>query len=718
MAAEFTNMDRRFAAQDLAGKIIGTPDMSRLLQQNERQHMRLARISALPLLSLMIVLIYLNAFDAAWHLDDRSNILDNKGLHITNLKPQSLLRTFFTAPDSGGSISDRLYRPIPCLTLALNWYVGKDNVFGYHAVNILIHILTAYFLYLSILNLLKSPNLRNHYGGKEHFIAFLAAALWAVNPIQTQAVTYIVQRMASMAAMFYILSLYFYIKTRQSQSSRRRIVLLLGCIGSFILALGSKQNTATLPLAVILIEIIGFQNLGLSATRRVFGAGSILGGLVLVAASAWLFVPGNPFALISGFEERPFTLIERLLTEPRIVLFYLSLIFYPLPNRLSIEHDITVSTSLFEPWTTLPAIMFHLILIGIGFSQIKKRPLLALAILFFYLNHAIESTVIPLELIFEHRNYLPSAFLFLPIAAGFSKLLDYYAEKNRSFRSVLTGFLILLIIVIGAGTYVRNMAWATEKTLWEDAMRKAPNSHRPYHNLAWAHYTKVGQYDKAIELYEKSLGLRTNNNFANPIAMSNVALLYVQKENFNKALDLWQEALNIYPDYDVVRYRYVIGLIEMKDWHHAMLQLKQLTAKQPNNFDYNYLKGYIYLNLKKFKSALQYFEHSLKLIADNHQALMGAGICHNLMGHYERAEVIFRKVLKHAPDDDLALLWLVETNLSLDDRADVDRYLKELLKIVSSEELLVLLNGDSGKDFLPAESKANIINLIEVAAVY
>jgi hypothetical protein len=112
-----------------------------LLQQNKNQNMRFKRIVAL--LFLMIVLIYSNSIDAAWHLDGRSNILDNKGLHITNLKPESLLRTFFTATESGGSISNRLYRPIPCLTLALNGYFGRDAVFGYHLVNILIQMFIA-----------------------------------------------------------------------------------------------------------------------------------------------------------------------------------------------------------------------------------------------------------------------------------------------------------------------------------------------------------------------------------------------------------------------------------------------------------------------------------------------------------------------------------------------------------------------------------------------
>ena len=662
--------------------------------------------------ALMIVLIYSNSFNASWHLDDQPNIIGNRGLHINNLKPESLIRTFFTSPDAGGSITNRLYRPIPCLTFAINWYIGKDEVFGYHAVNTAIHILTAYLLYLTILNLLRAPNLRNQYRGNENFIAFVAAALWAINPIQTQAVTYIVQRMASMAAMFYILSMYFYVKTRQSHGSIQRILLLLGCMLSFIFALGSKQNTITLPLALVLIEMIGFQDLSLQRVKRAFIWGSISGGALLIVLSLWLFLPDSPVAFLKGYTNRPFSLSERLLTEPRIVLFYLSQIFYPIPSRLSIEHDITVSTTLLQPWTTLPAILFHLILIGIGCCQIKKRPLLALAILFFYLNHVIESTIIPLELLFEHRNYLPSLFLFLPIAVGFRKLLDYYEEKNRAFKSVLLCFLFFLLIAIGVGTYIRNMAWATEKTLWEDAMHKAPNSHRPYHNLAFSHYEKVGQLDKAIELYEKSLSLRTNNKFANPSAMSNLALLYVRKKKYQEAKALWEKVLSNKPVYEAYQYQYVIGMIEMKDWDHALAGINRLTEGRPHNFNYNYLKGYVLLNLTQYDIALGYFERCLKLIADNNQALLGAGICHNYMGQYKQAETIFRQAYQHNPEDELNLLWLIETHLKQNKRQEVDHYLKKLLEITSVEELFESLENKEGKHFLPPDSKAVIFNMI------
>ena len=101
------------------------------------------------------------------------------------------------------------------------------------------------------------------------------------------------------------------------------------------------------------------------------------------------------------------------------------------------------------------------------------------------------------------------------------------------------------------------------------------------------------------------------------------------------------------------------------------------------------------------------------MVYEDQQAMLGVGICNNLMGHYERAEAIFSRVLEFAPNDELSLLWLVETNLSLNDRQDVDRYLKKLLKAVPSEELLVLLHNESGKNFLPAESREKIVKLIE-----
>ena len=172
----------------------------------------------------LIFAVYSNTFNAAWQFDDKPNIIDNRDLHLNNLKPGSLIQTLFTDPHTPGVPGKKLYRPISYLTFAVNWYFGKDKVVGYHIVNILIHFLTTVFLFIAILNLLGTPNFKEKFVGNRYFIAFISAALWSLNPIQTQAVTYIVQRMSSLAAMFYMLSILLYIKCRLSKSSIRIVI--------------------------------------------------------------------------------------------------------------------------------------------------------------------------------------------------------------------------------------------------------------------------------------------------------------------------------------------------------------------------------------------------------------------------------------------------------------------------------------------------------------
>ena len=601
------------------------------------------------ILVFMICLAYMNTFQASWHLDDHSNIVKNSGLHITNLKIETLIRTFYASPTRPGLIGKKLYRPIPCLTFALNWYFGKDNVFGYHLVNLIVHILTAFFLFLTVFFLLKSPNIGAKARGHEVIIAFLTAALWAMNPIQTQAVTYIVQRMASMAAMFYILSMLFYITCRLSENSIKRVFLLLGCFLAYLFALGSKENTIVLPAALVLIEMLFFQNLNVPRTRRLWLWGSIAGGVLSILVGTLIFSSSNLVSIVNGYQSRPFTLSERLLTEPRIVIFYLSQIFYAVPNRLSIEHDVQVSTSLLQPWSTLPAILAIFLMIAIGLLLIRKQPMVSLAILFFFLNHAIESSIIPLELIFEHRNYLPSMFLFLPIAYGIVSMIEHYKQKNLALSRVLVIFSALLLVCFGSSTHIRNMAWATEKSLWEDAIKKAPNSNRPLHNLAWGYYVKIGRYDKALELYARSLDLQRNNNFSKSLALNNMALIYFHKKDVMRAIGLWKQALELNPDLEIIQFRYAIGLTEMGDFENALETINQLLSRRPHHLDYNYLKGRILLMKKDYNSALKYFEKCLELKPGSAEIMRNIEICRNMLGQFSLAESVIENALKNDP---------------------------------------------------------------------
>ena len=151
------------------------------------------------------------------------------------------------------------YRPVARLSLALNYYFGGLNVSGYHLANTIIHLVASVFLFLFIYHTLNLPSLKAKYATKSYAVALLATILWAINSVQTQAVTYIVQRMASLAGMFYIISMYYYLKTRTETITGRKPLFFILCFVSFLRAFGSKENAVMLPMSLLLYEMLIIQ---------------------------------------------------------------------------------------------------------------------------------------------------------------------------------------------------------------------------------------------------------------------------------------------------------------------------------------------------------------------------------------------------------------------------------------------------------------------------
>jgi len=639
---------------------------------------------AFTLLFFLVLTIYSNTFKSSWHFDDKPNIVNNSRIHFKNLNFKSIFDAFYANPSN----RSRLSRPVAYQTFALNWFFNKDDVTGYHLVNVAIHFITAFILYLSIINLFITPNLREKYSSKgEHFTAFLTAAMWAVNPIQTQAVTYIVQRMAVLAAMFYILGIYLYIKARLSKTSRNRILLLLGCILSFILALGSKENAAMFPLALILVEVIFFQDFTFKKTRSLFVGITLAAVVLVILMSTVFFLKGDTLSFLKGYAYRPFSFTERLMTEPRIVIYYLSQIFYPTPHRLSIQHDIIISTGLLKPWTTLPAILAVFALVGSGFFWVKKRPVIAFAILFFFLNHIIESTIIPLELIFEHRNYLPSLFLFFPVSVGIKRLIDYYRKKKFSMYIIIVSFVILLFVGVGTGTYIRNMTWATEKSLWEDATNKAPQSTRPYYRLA-SIYSDMGQLDEAMVLLRKGFSSKHQKPVqAKLLFYNNMGNIYRKKHDYENAIKYLQQALNIASNNRIARENMLLVLIERKNWDLALKHVDILLEKRYFNHTHPYFKGFILIKKQRVAEAIPYLRSALKMSPNSKDTLINIGVAFNLSGEYSKAKWFFRRALTLYPNDASILLWLAENSLKDGEVDEADEYLEILLSVFGGERV-------------------------------
>ncbi|MGA7144630.1 MAG: hypothetical protein WBY47_09030, partial [Desulfobacterales bacterium] len=220
------------------------------------------------------------------------------------------------------------------------------------------------------------------------------------------------QRMNGMAAMFYILSLLFYIKARLSNPKGKKTALFLACILSGMLSLGSKEIAATLPFFIFLYEWYFFQDVNLNWLKR--NSIYFLCLLFIIGFAALFFLGGHPIkSILSAYSHRDFTLWQRVLTEFRVVIYYIGLILFPYPMHLNLLHDFSISHSFLDPITTLFSFVAIAGLLATAIRLAKKERLISFCILWFLGNLFIESSVIGLEIIYEHRLYLPSMFFIL-----------------------------------------------------------------------------------------------------------------------------------------------------------------------------------------------------------------------------------------------------------------------------------------------------------------
>ncbi len=636
-----------------------------------------AQLRLFILFAVILLASYANSFDAAWQLDDKPNILTNQRLQMSALTPEQVLQSMTAKPGSGG-----FYRPVACLTLALNWLIGQNDVTGYHIVNFIIHLGTAWLLMLTIRVLLLTPRLKGRYpDGQDLLIAAVAGLLWALNPVQTQAVTYIVQRMASLAALFAVAALYFYLKARLASRASRRNCFFALALGSFLLGLLSKENVVLLPLSVPLLEYLLFPAAWLQKkSYKRIAVGVFLSVCLCVAAGLLLRADSIDF-MINYYANRPFTMGERLLSQQRILLFYLSLLFFPAPWRLSIEHDIVLSTSLFSPWTTAVAIATHGLLIGGALYIGRKKPLPALAILFFYLNHLVESTVLPLELIFEHRNYLPSVFLFLPVALAVNYLvIKWRDDRKRMIATVLAT--ALLFGCLGYATYARNRVWRTEQSLWLDALAKAPNSARPMATLAilmaWGEYPSGAKIRKAIELTERTLSLRMARNLEAE-QLGNMASLYAKLGQADQAIAYYHKALAVAPDRVMNRYNLAKTLVGKGQFQSARAELETILNQGAVHADYFLLLGFTDLWQNKPEQALPLLQKALKLAPMRPDILLAIGNNYGAMGYHARARWFLRQAEKAGGQDLIVALNRLQNALAAEDMTLARKVLQRML---------------------------------------
>lgn len=593
---------------------------------------------------IILLLSYSNSFDCSWHFDDIPNIIKNSKIHILDLSWAHIKEI------SLGLRQDHVSRPVAYLSFAVNYYFGGLNVFGYHLVNFLIHFLSSVFLFLFVFNTLKLPLLKEKYQNYAYSIALLSTVLWAVHPIHVTSVTYIVQRMASMAGLFYIMSMYFYLKFRTTPSSSK-YASAFACVVFGLLALGTKENSAMLPISIFLYDLFLIQGLTWSNVKRnIF---LCLIAMIIVIGYAFIFSDISSIFSISGYKHRPFTMIERLLTEPRVILFYISLLLYPLSSRFALIHDFDISKSIFDPWTTVLSFTAIAFIVFVSLAKSKKWPLFAFCVIFFFINHFIEGSFIPLEIIYEHRNYVPSMLFFVPIVVAVILFLDSFRQRKIAFYSTIAA-LTLIISMLSVTTYLQNYTMKNEITLWTDNVKKSPRLYNVRENYAVALF-EAGFYREALEQFMISLDSRFTNDvrlhrrtyqrigecyfvmgddedainwfyksivsFQPAVYMAHsfdrIAEIFLRKGNLNVAEKMAIEAVTLMPS--EARYYRTYGkiLIEQNRLDEALIQLKKSNRLNPkSSLTYFYISD-VY-KLRNEEKRRQHFNKVANVMARNH----------------------------------------------------------------------------------------------------
>ncbi|NOQ63559.1 MAG: hypothetical protein GQ582_03505 [Methyloprofundus sp.] len=425
---------------------------------------------------LLLFIVYWPSLHGPLVFDDIQNIVKNPFVAINDLSFASLEKA------ASSNNSGLFKRVLPALSFGVNHYMagGFTATLAFKLTNLLVHIINSGLVMCLVFLLWPRFKFPQVFSKTQSMALFLIVLLWALHPLHVSTVAYVVQRMTSMAASFVLLGLCLFVYGRNilpQKMTRGFVYMAMGVILGTLLGLLSKENAALVSCYAAVIEFSLYSRQALNKGQR-RGLYAFYSFFVLIPICLVLFYyfvsPGN---LMASFGLRDFSLGERLWTESRVLWFYLSLLVYPDITTMGLFHDdIVISREWMQPISTLVSVLSWLLMLIAAFVLRHKLPVFTFAVLWFLLGHSMESSFLPLELVYEHRNYLPSLGIIILGVYLLMQAASAFLNQSRLSHYIgiaMTGLLVLSVLLI---TWTRATYWESEKNLFTSIGENHPDS--------------------------------------------------------------------------------------------------------------------------------------------------------------------------------------------------------------------------------------------------
>ncbi|MCX7922928.1 MAG: hypothetical protein N3B21_13095 [Clostridia bacterium] len=485
------------------------------------------KLAPFCLIAILALIVYCNSFTSPFTLDDFGSISNNYS--IRNPLDIASMWQFYSG------------RVLAYITFSINYFIHDTGVIGYHIVNTLIHIINGILVYLILHSILGLEHFKGKIPGKyKSLISLLCAFIFICHPVQVNAVTYIVQRIASLAAMFYLLAVLFFLKYRIHD----KWIYLVFTLIFTVMAMFTKENSITIPFMLLILELMFFLKDGKTSWKK-------RGAFLFILLATICIVPGT-LLLLKGYSQsdpsvsfKASTSMDRFhyfFTELNVIVIYIKLLFLPYNQNFDYSNDFPVSTTIWENYSYISFII--LCLIGLfGLLNLKRNKLITLGILWFFIGLSVESSFISIkDVYFEHRLYFP-IIGFIMFIVGLSFMEFKNPHRRYLFQKPLLIFMVItctMILSYSTLTLKRNYIFSNDIRLWSDVVKKAPKSDRA-HSILGKNYLDAAELyeDKRkdyLEQAEKELHEAIKLDYHNDTAHCNLAKVYLMKKDYENCI--------------------------------------------------------------------------------------------------------------------------------------------------------------------------------------